>query len=46
MDLDLERGERGGRWELTETLPEFHKNQYYEDYNGDDEDDYEDDDDN
>ena len=31
LDLDLERGERGGRWELTETLPEQDNNQDNED---------------
>ena len=27
LDLDLERGERGGRWALTEMSPGFHKNE-------------------
>ena len=31
LDLDSERGERGGRWELTETLPEQDNNQDNED---------------
>ena len=31
LDLDLERGERGGRWALTETLPEQDNNQDNED---------------